>query len=232
MRRALGGAGVEGGGGGGGVVGLRRALLRVLAEQGGEPMAGFRRGDGKGGGRRPRRLLLPFGQALPQPHRHAVRFRRRLAERGEHGGRPAPAHRPHPGGEAGGVAVRGQVPPGGEPRQQRLGNVRQGGGGGVQAGRHRHVQSAGEAGGGRRRGAGRQHEGKQFQQVEHRDRRVAEPAQRRRGVDHQGGRAVQMSGDLAGGDAQELALPGHQHGAAVAGGQRGRLRQSGHDGLV
>ena len=91
MRVALGHARLEGGGGGGGEIGLGGALLGAGAEQGGEPRAGLGGGDGEGGGRRAGGCILPFRQAFPQAHGHAVRRGGGCAQGREHEARPAPA---------------------------------------------------------------------------------------------------------------------------------------------
>ncbi len=73
----------------------------------------------------------------------------------------------------------------GEAGEQGFGVAGEAGGGGFQRGRRLQVEAAGEAGRAGGDALGRQDEGEQLQEVEHRDRRVAEAAQRGGAVHHE-----------------------------------------------
>ena len=173
VRRVGGGARGEGGGHRAGVVGLLRARLGDLAGHTGrqhhrQPAARLVRLHRVVGGRRLGRAVLPLLDAGPDAQAGAAGALLRpvrLAERGQHGGRPQPAGAPHLPGE--GHRVGRLLPPRRTQQAKQLAHRPvQGQRVVLQPVGNRQVQRLGQPARGRHAEAGGQDEGEQLQQVE------------------------------------------------------------------
>ena len=172
-----------------------------------------------GGGRRQRRGVLPFRQALPDAQRLARRRRVRPAECRRDERRPAPAGLAHAGRQPGGVAVQRDVAACDEPVQQGGGEFRQQRRLGFQAASRRfEIQHQGEAARCRcRRARGQAKANSSSRSNAGMPRRPSRRNVAGAWTSMGGGRRAQAGGRLRGGQQQQLAVGGEDGGAAVAG---------------
>jgi hypothetical protein len=183
------------------------------------------------GGRRQRRRVFPLGQALPDFQCICGRGRVRLPERAGDERRPAPARLAHTRRQTGGIAVEGEMAPGGEMTEQIPCQIGQHGDIGLQpAPRRIIIERQTEPARGWRGGARREGEGEQLEQVVAGRLPQPEPAKRRPRVDQQRRwHRPQAKRGLLGGQKQHFAIGRKYRGPAMPShdGRRVGNRQSG-----